>query len=140
MKNTITGAVGVVGSFIAGLFGGWSMALETLTIFMAVDFVSGLIVAGVFKTSKKTGSGALESNTCWKGLLKKIMTLVFVLIGYRVDLALGVDYVKNAVIFAFMANELLSIVENAGLMGLPIPDVITNAIDVLKNKTKKEGE
>lgn len=117
------------------------MALETLMIFMAIDFISGLIVAGIFHNSPKTENGALESNRCWKGLFRKLMTLVFVMVGYRIDLALNVDYVKNAVIFAFMANELISIVENAGLMGLPIPAVITNAIEILKNKEKKgEGK
>ena len=137
MKNAVVGAIGVAGSFIVGLFGGWSMALETLMIFMAIDFISGLIVAGIFHNSPKTENGALESNRCWKGLFRKLMTLVFVMVGYRIDLALNVDYVKNAVIFAFMANELISIVENAGLMGLPIPAVITNAIEILKNKEKK---
>ncbi len=141
MKNAVFGAIGVVGSFIVGSFGGWSMALETLMIFMAIDFISGLIVAGIFHNSPKTENGALESNRCWKGLFRKLMTLVFVMVGYRIDLALDVDYVKNAVIFAFMANELISIVENAGLMGLPIPAAITNAIEILKNKEKKgEGE
>ena len=137
MKNAVVSAIGVAGSFIAGLFGGWSMALETLMIFMAIDFISGLIVAGVFHNSPKTENGALESRRCWKGLFRKFMTLVFVMIGYRIDVALDVDYVKNAVIFAFIANELISIVENAGLIGLPIPAVITNAIEILKNKEKK---
>ena len=141
MKNAICSAIGAAGSFIAAMFGGWSMALETLMIFMAIDFISGLIVAGIFHNSPKTENGALESNRCWKGLFRKLMTLVFVMVGYRIDLALDVDYVKNAVIFAFMANELISIVENAGLMGLPIPAAITNAIEILKNKEKKgEGE
>lgn len=141
MKNAICSAIGAAGSFIAAMFGGWSMALETLMIFMAIDFISGLIVAGIFHNSPKNENGALESNRCWKGLFRKLMTLVFVMVGYRIDLALDVDYVKNAVIFAFMANELISIVENAGLMGLPIPAAITNAIEILKNKEKKgEGE
>lgn len=134
MKNVLCGAVGVIGSFLVSLFGGWSAGLATLMIFMAIDFISGLIVAGVFHNSPKTENGALESNRCWKGLFRKVMTLVFVIIGYRLDVTLGVDYVKNAVIFAFMANELISITENAGLMGLPIPKVIMNSIEVLKNK------
>ena len=140
MKNAVFGAIGAVSSFVVGLFGGWSMALETLMIFMAIDFASGLIVAGIFHNSPKTENGALESNRCWKGLFRKLMTLVFVMVGYRIDVALNVDYVKNAVIFTFMASELISIVENAGLMGLPIPSVITNAIEILKNKEKKGEE
>ena len=100
--------------------------------------VTGLIVAGVFHNSKKTASGALESRAGFKGLCRKGAILLFVLIGYRLDLAVGTSYIRDAVCIAFIANELISIVENAGLMGLPIPAVITKAIDVLKSKTDLE--
>lgn len=136
MKEGICTTIGVVGSFIASLFGGWDTALVTLLIFMLVDYMSGLVVAGIFHASNKTESGTLESKAGWKGLCRKCMTLLFVLIAFRLDLALGVNYIREAVIIGFMANELISIVENAGLMGLPLPDAITKAIDVL---TKKEG-
>lgn len=136
MKEGICTTIGVVGSFIASLFGGWDTALVTLLIFMLVDYMSGLVVAGLFHASNKTESGTLESKAGWKGLCRKCMTLLFVLIAFRLDLALGVNYIREAVIIGFMANELISIVENAGLMGLPLPDAITKAIDVL---TKKEG-
>lgn len=138
MKNTICTAVGVVGSFIASLFGGWTASLTTLLIFMCIDYVTGLIVAGVFHNSPKTETGALESRAGLKGLIRKATVLLFVLIGYRLDVAVGVTYIKDAVCIAFMANELLSIVENAGLMGLPIPAVITNAVDILKKKSAGE--
>lgn len=121
-------------------FGGWDQALMTLIIFMAIDYISGLIVAGVFHNSKKTESGTLESRTGWKGLCRKCMTLLFVLVAYRLDLAIGVDYIRNAVIIGFMANELISIVENAGLMGIPLPAVIANAIDILTQKAEKKGD
>ena len=104
---------------------------------MGIDYFSGLVIAGVFHKSNKTESGALESKAGWKGLCRKCMTLLFVLIAYRLDLAIGVDYIRNAVIIGFMANELISIVENAGLMGLPLPDAINKAIDVLTEQ--KEG-
>ena len=139
MKNVFCTSVGVVGSFIASLFGGWTASLTTLLIFMAIDYVTGLVVAGVFHNSPKTETGALESRAGWKGLMRKTMILLFVLIGYRLDVAVGVSYIKDAVCIAFMANELLSIVENAGLMGLPIPAVITNAIDILKKKTTTDN-
>lgn len=137
MKGYIITIIGIVGSFIASLFGGWDAGLATLLIFMGIDYVSGLVVAGVFHKSNKTESGALESKAGWKGLCRKCMTLLFVLIAYRLDLAIGVDYIRNAVIIGFMANELISIVENAGLMGLPLPDAINKAIDVLTEQ--KEG-
>lgn len=136
MKEIICTAIGIIGSGIAYLFGGWDAALVTLIIFMSIDFASGLIVAGVFHKSKKTESGTLESKAGWKGLCRKVMTLLMVLIAYRLDLAIGVNYIKNAVIIGFMANELISIVENAGLMGLPLPEIISKAIDIL---TKQSG-
>lgn len=140
MKNLFCTIAGVVGSFVASLFGGWTASLTTLLIFMAADYVTGLVVAGVFHNSPKTETGALESRAGLKGLIRKATVLLFVLIGYRLDLAMGVTYIKDAVCIAFIANELLSIVENAGLMGLPIPSVITNAIDVLKKKSTNETE
>lgn len=99
---------------------------------------SGVIVAGVFHKSKKTESGSLKSVAGAKGLCKKGMILLCVLIAYRLDLATGVDYIREAVIIGFMSNELISIVENAGLMGVPMPAAITKAIDVLQSKGKKE--
>lgn len=140
MKSGICTGIGIVGSFIASLFGGWDAGLTTLLLFMGIDYASGLIVAGIFHNSKKTESGALESKAGWKGLCRKCMTLLFVLIAYRLDLAIGVDYIRNAVIIGFIANELISIVENAGLMGLPLPAVITKAIDILTDKAGMENE
>lgn len=140
MKNVICTAVGAIGGFIASLFGGWTASLTTLLIFMGIDYISGLVVAGVFHASTKTETGALESRAGFKGLIKKLMTLLFVLIGYRLDIAVGTTYIKDAVCIAFMANELISIVENAGLMGLPVPAVLTNAIDLLKKKGGKDND
>ena len=139
MKEGLCTGIGIVGSFIASLFGGWDAALVTLLTFMVIDYISGLVVAGVFHNSKKTENGALESKAGWKGLCRKCMTLLFVLIAYRLDLALGVGYIRDAVIIGFMTNELISIVENAGLMGLPLPAVITKAVDVLTKKAEGEG-
>lgn len=112
--------------------------MTTLLIFMAIDYISGLIVAGVFHNSNKTESGALESKAGWKGLCRKCMTFLFVIVACRLDIALGSSYIKDAVCIAFIANETISIVENAGLMGIPIPQIITNAIDLLKNKESED--
>lgn len=138
MKNGICTAVGMFGSLVASFFGGWDASLSTLLIFMAIDYITGLITAGVFHKSKKTETGTLESRAGFKGLCRKGMILLFVLIGYRLDIAVGTSYIRDAVCIAFIANELISIVENAGLMGLPVPDVVTKAIDVLKSKNKDE--
>ena len=140
MKNGLCTVIGTVGGFIASLFGGWDTALATLLIFMAVDYVTGLIVAGVFHKSQKTENGALESRAGWKGLCRKGTSLLVVLVAYRLDLAIGSNFVKDATIIAFIANETISIIENAGLMSAPIPAVIVKAIDVLKQKADDSQE
>ena len=139
MKNAICTTAGAIGGVIASLFGGWDAGLATLVMFMAIDYVSGLVVAGVFHNSKKTSSGALESKAGWKGLCRKGMSLLFVLIAYRLDLAIGSNYIRDAVIIGFIVNETISIVENAGLMGVPLPEVINKAIDILTSKSEEKG-
>lgn len=138
LKIILMTIIGIGGSFITDLLGGWTTDLVTLVIFMAIDYITGLIVAGVFKASPKTDSGALESRAGWKGLCRKGMTLLVVLVAARLDMAIGVTYIQTAVIIGFMANELISIVENAGLMGLPIPSAITKAIDILQQKQEEK--
>lgn len=136
MKEMICAAIGVIGSAIASFFGGWGAGLTTLVIFMSIDYISGLIVAGVFHKSNKSDTGSLESKAGWKGLCRKCMTLIFVLVAYRLDLVIGTNYIRDAVIIAFIANETISLVENAGLMGVPLPPVIVKAIDILQKKTE----
>ena len=138
IKNLINTVIGLAGSFIASLFGGWDAAIVTLIIFMAADYITGLIVAGVFRASKKSENGALESRAGWKGLCRKGVTLLIVLIATRLDIAVGTTYIRDAVVIAFVADEALSIIENAGLMGIPIPAVIREMIDVLKKGSEKE--
>lgn len=134
MKGIVFAVAGVLGGIAVKLFGGWSSDMITLLIFMAIDFVTGLLVAGVFKNSTKTEGGSLDSRVGWKGLCKKCVTLLFVIIAHRLDIALGADYVRTAVIIGFILNELLSIIENAGLMGIKLPEVIIKALDVLEGK------
>jgi toxin secretion/phage lysis holin len=138
MKARILSLLGVVGSFIASLFGGFDAALVTLVIFMGVDYITGLVVAGVFHASEKTKNGALESRAGWKGICRKGVTLLVVLVACRLDLVMGSSFIRDAVVIAFIANETISIIENAGLMGIPIPAVIARAIEVLKNKAEVE--
>ncbi len=132
--------IGAVGGVVANLFGGWSDDMITLIVFMAVDFVMGLIVAGIFKNSGKSETGALESKAGWKGLCRKCVTLLFVLIAHRLDISLGLNYIRTAAIVGFIANEAISIVENAGLMGVPLPQAIVKAIEILKNRANGGGE
>lgn len=140
MKDSICTAIGIVGGAVSALFGGWDAALQTLIIFMAVDYLTGLLVAGVFHASPKSKTGTLESRAGWKGLIRKGETLLIVLVACRLDAVLGSTFVRDAAVIGFSANEALSIVENAGLMGLPIPAPVTKAIDVLKQRSEQEDE
>ncbi len=135
MKDTFCTAVGIAGGALAALFGGWDAALQTLVTFMAIDYLTGLIVAGVFHASPKTHTGTLESRAGWKGLLRKGETLLIVLVACRLDAVMGGTFVRDAAVIGFSANEALSILENAGLMGLPIPAAVVRAIDVLKQRS-----
>ena len=137
MKETICTAVGVVGSFIAGLFAGWDTSLVTLLLFMGIDYITGLAVAACGR-SPKSDTGRLSSKIGWRGLAKKCVSLLLVLVAVRLDIALGTSYIRDAVCIAFTVNELISITENAGRLGVPLPTVITKAIELLQNKGKDE--
>ena len=139
MKETICTVAGLVGGFIATLLGGWDSALSTLVIFMGVDFVTGVVTAAMGK-SKHSDSGTLNSKAGWVGLAKKFCILLMVVVGVRIDILLGTNYIRDTVCISFCLNELLSIVENTSLMGIPYPLALRNAIDVLQEKAGRMQE
>lgn len=132
--------IGGVGGWIIELFGGWTEDLTTLLIFMGVDYFLGLLIAGFWKKSNKSETGTLSSWSAWKGLCRKGVSLLVVLIAHRLDLTLSLSYIKTAVIIAFIANEGLSIMENLGIMGVPFSPVIQNAIEILIKRSEKRDE
>lgn len=125
---------GVIGGFFAQIFGAWSFALTVLVICMGIDYVTGLVVAGVFHASPKSAGGGLDSNAGWKGLIRKVATLAVVLIAHFIDLLIGTEYIRDAVVIAFTVNEIVSILENCGIMGVPIPEVLLKGIDALRDE------
>lgn len=140
MKEWFNISIGCIGAFIASIYGGWDMSLTTLCICMGVDYLMGLLIAGLFKKSKKSKSGALSSDVCWKGLCKKGITLLIVLIAHRIDLMFDTTYIRDATCIAYIVNELISICENCQVMGIPMPKVITKAIGVLKEDEEKKAD
>lgn len=136
IKPVLCTVIGCVGSLVTSAFGGWDAGLITLVLFMAVDYITGLMVAGIFHASEKTESGGLESRAGWKGLCRKGVTLLIVLIAHRIDIVAGTSVVRDAVVIAYIVNETISITENAGLMGVPVPDRLMAAIDVLQGKDR----
>lgn len=136
MKENICTIVGIIGGFIAMMLGGWDTALITLVIFMAVDFITGLIGAALGK-SKHSWTGHLSSKAGWYGLAKKFCTLLIIVVAVRIDILIGTTYVRDATCIGFCVNELLSIVENTSLIGIPYPEAIKKGIEVLQKKTGK---
>ncbi len=136
---TVMTVIGAAGGVITNFFGGWTDDMTTLIIFMAIDLALGFAIAGIWKKSDKSENGALSSWSAWKGIIRKGALLAVILIAYRLDLALGTQYIKTACIIAFIASEALSIIENLGIMGVPLPTVLTKAVDVLKSKGDIDG-
>ena len=133
-KERICTAVGLIGGAAAWMFGGWDAALIALVICMGVDYVSGSIVALVFHNSRKSETGAYNSTYGLKGLCKKGLMLLFVIVAVQVDRLMGSEYVRDAVCIGFCTNEVLSIVENLGLAGVPMPQAVVKALEQLQSK------
>lgn len=138
MKAYLCTAIGMIGSVMLAALGGWDASIGILLFFMAGDYISGLIVAGVFHRSPKSKDGSLESRAGWKGLVRKGMALFLVLVGAQLDALLGLVYIRDAIIIAFIINELLSIIENAKLMDLTIPKGLEDATELLKDKNENK--
>lgn len=128
---------GLVGGFISQQLGGWDAALSTLFILMIIDYLTGIITA-MLGNSVKSEHGNLSSKVGFIGIVKKGIMIFIVLIGYRMDILLEVEYVRDCVVLMFAANETISILENAALIGVPIPKVLVRVIDVLKVKSGEE--
>ena len=135
IKIFILSGVACAGAAIASLFGGWNGAMTTLVILMFIDYVTGIIVAGVFHNSPKCSGGALSSAVGFKGICRKFVILLIVVVACRVDLLLETNIIRDATCIGFCANELVSITENAGLMGIPLPRKLVDAIEVLRGES-----
>lgn len=129
-------SIGAIGAVVTTLLGGWNAAMQLLVVSMVVDYISGVMVAGVWHKSEKSESGRLESRAGFKGLCRKGMIIGLVLVAHYMDLAIGTQYIRDAIVIGFAANEIFSILENLGLMGIEYPPTIKNALEALKGKAK----
>lgn len=132
------GFVKGVGAWCSGVLlyfiGGFDLFLEALLVCMVIDYAMGLTIAGLYQRSKKSDSGGLDSFVGWMGISKKITSLLFIIVGVELQKVTGVPGIREGIIIALVLNELISIIENAGLMGIPVPNVLIKAIDLLKEK------
>ena len=136
----ITEIAMAIGGFFVGLYGGWSAALSILVVFMAADYVLGVTCA-LAKKSAKTEGGGFLSKVAFTGLLKKGVIMLVVLLAVQLDRAIGgenpdsvVKTFETAATFFYIANEGLSIIENAALLGVPVPKALKNALEVLRDR------
>ena len=129
MKEFVCAALAGIGTFLSFIFGDWDVALQCLVIAIALDYISGIIKAFINKE--------LSSKIGVKGILKKVGVLVVVALAVLIDKITGESgAIRTLVIYYFVANEGLSIIENLGEAGLPIPDVIKKALKSLKDESK----
>jgi toxin secretion/phage lysis holin len=141
MENVIIFIKIAISAMVGWLLGGWDAALQALVLFMAVDYATGLVVAGVFKNSTKTDNGAVETRAGLKGLIRKVGILVMVMVVAQLELILhdGV-FCRNVIVIFFIINEALSILENLGLMGVKYPAWLRSGLEVLLKKTNEGNE
>ena len=134
MRKYISIIAACIGSSASYFFGGWSLALETLCIMIATDYITGLCVAGVFHNSPKTDNGTLESRAGFRGLIRKCAIFLCVMLGAALDRLLGTNYLRDGICYGYIVNELISILENFGLMGVKYPTIITKPLEILQTK------
>lgn len=144
MRENIFKALAAAAGAIASFFAGIPVIMWVLIGMMTLDYVTGLIT-GVMGVSNKTEGGKLSSRAAFEGLMKKVVVLLVVLLAVLVDLAVqtGAGVTFNAVTGAtclwFIASEGVSVLENAAEMGVPIPAVLTRALEVLKQGNEEDN-
>ncbi len=131
------GGIAIISASLT-FFTSLNMDLQGLMVFIVVDYISGFLVATVFRQSSKTQSGAYNSSIGFKGLVKKVYIIMLLVVLFYADKMANTDFLLSLGTIGFAINEVASIIENAGLMGLKLPKALTNALDVLKGKIEKE--
>lgn len=139
-KQLLIGFSSLIGGTLSYLIGDITPQMITLLILMLLDLLTGITTALIFNNSSKTNSGGLSSAAMYKGIAKKVGMLILICVAYQIDLTLSIEYVKGAVVIALILEELLSIIENLGLMGVPIPLVIKKSIDLLNEKINERSD
>lgn len=140
MRETFYTIMATVGSILSYFIGGVDTMFTVLCVLLLVDYISGIIVAVVFKNSTKTESGKVNSMVSFRGLCKKFFVVALVGVANLLDISLGTNFIRGGVVVAFISNETISIIENAGLMGIPIPNALKKAIDVLQEREEDSNE
>ena len=115
-----------VGGTITAALGGWDLALQVLVLFVVLDYITGLVAAWYRKV--------LNSRVGFRGICKKVLLFIPIAICYALDQVIGQEILRSLAIFFYIANEGLSITENLGLCGVPVPVPLLDALEQLKKK------
>lgn len=138
LKYIIELIISSLGTLIINIIGKPTDELMILLLLMVIDLITGILVSAVWHKSSKTKSGKLSSRVMFKGIVKKILTLVIVVIAYQLDILLGINVVRYIVIITLIIEEILSIIETITLTGLKVPVIITKALDILERSVKDD--
>lgn len=119
--------IATIGVFLSWLFGGWDIAVQVLVALMVIDYITGVIVAYI--------NGDIDSRVGFKGILKKVLILIALIVGVLLDRLIGIEWTfRTVVCYFFIGNEGWSILENIGKTGLPIPDKLKDKLAQLKDE------
>lgn len=139
IKDIVFAATAAVGAVLANALGGWDALTQVLVGLMCADYLTGLMIAGIWKKSSKSETGRLSSDASFKGLLRKGMILLVVYIAVLLDKGIGTHYIRAAVVIFYIGNEGLSLLENLCVMGVPHPKFLEDVLQVLKEKGDTGG-
>ncbi len=137
---TILAALATVGGVASQYLGGWDQLTQLLAWAMAIDYITGALCAAVWHKSPKTATGGYESRAGFKGLIRKGVIILIVMIAAELDKLAGTTAMRTATILFFAANDGMSILENLGIMGVPYPPALKNAFEVLRRKSGDKGD
>lgn len=138
VKQVISLVIGALTTGLLKVIGEPTQDLKILLLLMVIDLIVGFTVSAVWHKSSKTKSGKVSSKVMFKGIVKKILTLVLVVVAYQIDILLGYNVIRHVTIIAFIVQEIISIIENIAITGIKTPDIITKALDVLERSVKDE--
>lgn len=137
---TVLAGIAAIGGVASQYLGGWDQLTQLLAWAMAIDYLTGALCAAVWHKSPKTATGGYESRAGFKGLIRKGVIILIVMIAAELDKLANTTAMRTATILFFAANDGMSILENLGIMGVPYPPALKNAFEVLRRKSEDKGD
>lgn len=134
IKNFVELIISAFGTMIINIIGKPTDELMILLLLMIIDLITGTVVSAIWHKSSKTKSGKLSSRVMFKGIAKKLLTLVVVVIAYQLDILLNIDMIRYIVIITLIIEEILSIIETITLTGFKVPTIISKSLDILERR------